>query len=207
MTLTKSFLRVLFLSLGVPMLAVAAQADPMPGKSATDPMPTASDRAMMPGLKVGDAAADFTLPSATGGEVALKALLAEGNVALVFVRSADWCPFCRRQLQDLEKDLAAIQATGVTLVAISYDAPETNAAAVAKLGLTFPLLSDVGSHVIDAYGIRNREAKGRGVGIPHPVVFIVDQSGTIRVKLMRDGYKERPESAEIIAGVKGVTAR
>ena len=157
-----------------------------------------------PGLKVGDRAPAFTLPIGSGSEVSLQALLAKGPVALVFVRSADWCPFCRRQLQDLQKDLADIQAAGVQLVALSYDSPETNAAAVTKLGLTYPLVSDVGSKVIDAYGIRNIEAKGRAEGIPHPVVFIIDQQGTIRVKLMRESYRERPESAEIIRGVKSL---
>ena len=158
----------------------------------------------LPGRKVGDTAADFTLKNAAGQDVALKALLKQGKVALVFYRSADWCPFCRNQLQDLQKKLGDIEASGVQLVALSYDSPATNAAATAKLGLTFALLSDVGSKVIDAYGIRNSEAKGRGAGVPHPVVFILDQKGTVRAKLARDGYRERPESAEIIAAVKSI---
>ena len=91
-----------------------------------------------PGLKVGDLAPAFTLPTGSDSEVSLQALLAKGPVALVFVRSADWCPHCRRQLQDLQKDLTDLQATGVQLVAVSYDSPDTNAAAVTKLGLTYP---------------------------------------------------------------------
>lgn len=160
--------------------------------------------AEMPGLKVGDRAPDFTLANGSAEKVALAALLKQGPVALVFVRSADWCPFCRKQLQQLQAALGEIEATGVRVVALSYDAPAVNAAAVQKLGLTFPLLSDEGSKVIDAYGIRNQEAKGRGAGIPHPVVFVVDPAGVIRVKLMRDNYRDRPESAEIIAAVKSL---
>ncbi len=156
--------------------------------------------AAMPGLKVGDHAIDFMLKDSTGSDVALQSLLKQGKVALAFVRSANWCPFCRKQLQDLQKNLPAIQATGIQLVAISYDSPATNATAAAKLGLTFPLLSDVGSKVIDAYGIRNHEATGHADGIPHPVLFLLDQKGVIRVKLMRDGFRERPEASEIIAG-------
>lgn len=159
----------------------------------------------MPGLKVGDKAGDFTLKNSSGQDVALHDLLKKGKVALVFVRSADWCPFCRRQLQDLERNLKDIESTGAQIVAISYDSPATLTAAAAKLGLTFPLLSDTGSRTIDAYGIRNHEAKGRGDGIPHPVVFILDQQGIIRVKLMRDGYRDRPESSEIIAGAKSIS--
>jgi peroxiredoxin len=156
----------------------------------------------LPGLKVGDKAIDFTLQSNGGEHISLKALLAKSPVVLVFVRSADWCPFCRAQLQALQKDLKAIESTGARLIAVSYDAPATNATAAAKLALTFPLLSDTGSKTIDAYGIRNREATGRAEGIPHPVVYILDQHGVIRVKLMRDSYRDRPESEEIIAGVK-----
>ncbi len=158
----------------------------------------------LPGRKVGDTAADFTLKNAAGQDVALKALLKQGKVALVFYRSADWCPFCRRQLQDLQKNLKEIEAAGVQLIGVSYDAPATSAAAAAKLGLTFPMLSDPGSKTIEAYGILNHDATGRAAGVPHPVVFILDQKGTVRAKLARDGYRERPESAEIIAAVKSV---
>lgn len=165
---------------------------------------SAADMAMIPGLAVGAKAADFTLKDAAGDDVALSALLQKGKVALVFYRSADWCPFCKKQLQELQKNLKEIEATGVRIVGISYDAPATSAAAAAKLGITFPLLSDTGSKVIDAYGIRNAEAKGKSAGVPHPVVFIVDQHGVIRVKLAREAYRDRPETAEIIAGVMSI---
>lgn len=158
----------------------------------------------IPGLKVGAKAVDFTLKNAAGQDVALKALLEKGPVVLAFVRSADWCPFCRKQLQELQKDLSAIEATGVQLVTISYDPVATNAAASTKLGLTLPLLSDPGSKVIDAYGIRNEDAKGRSAGVPHPVLFVVDRGGVIRAKLMRETFRDRPESAEIIAAVKSI---
>lgn len=158
--------------------------------------------AEQPGLKVGESAPDFTLASSTGGSVTLTTTLAEGPVALVFVRSADWCPFCRRQLEDLQASLKEIEAAGLRLIAVSYDTPATGAAAAKKLGLTYPLLSDPDSKVITAYGILNHEAKGKGAGIAHPVAFILDRQGVIRAKLMRDNYRDRPESAEIIAAAK-----
>lgn len=158
----------------------------------------------VPGLEIGARAPAFSLPSSTGGSVDLGELLARGPVALAFVRSADWCPYCRRQLQGLEKNLAQLKTAGVQLVALSYDAPAINAAAAKKLGLTFPLLSDAGSAVIDAYGIRNHEARGRSAGVPHPVLFLVDAQGVIRAKLARDNYRDRPEVAEILAAAKAL---
>ena len=156
------------------------------------------------GLKVGDTAPDFTLKSASGEDVTLKDLLAPGPIALVFFRSAEWCPYCRRQLEELQTDRARIEASGVRLVALSYDSPAALAAATAKLVVTYPLLSDAGSRVIDAYGVRNAEAKGRAAGVPHPAIFLIDQKGKIQAKLMRDGYRERPGSDEIVAAAKNL---
>lgn len=41
-------------------------------------------------VAIGEKAPDFTLNDQDGNEVSLASLLAEGNVALVFFRSADW---------------------------------------------------------------------------------------------------------------------
>jgi peroxiredoxin len=68
-----------------------------------------------------------------------------------------------------------------------------------KREITYPLLSDVGSRVIDAYGVRNLEAKGSRIdGVPHPATFIVDKNGVIRAKLFREGYRERHSADELI---------
>ncbi|MBT5900596.1 MAG: redoxin domain-containing protein, partial [Opitutaceae bacterium] len=157
--------------------------------------------AEMPGLKVGDRAPEFTLASGTGSEISLADLRKNGPVILVFVRSADWCPHCRRQLQGLEADRAELEAHGAQLVALSYDSAATQAQAVAKLGLTYPLLADPGSKTIDAYGIRNHEARGKGLGVPHPAIFVVDRTGVIRAKLMEESYRDRPSSEAIQAAL------
>jgi peroxiredoxin len=67
--------------------------------------PAAVYAAESPGLAVGTKAVDFDLANGTSGQISLSGLLAKNPVALVFVRSADWGPFCRSQLQDRQKDL------------------------------------------------------------------------------------------------------
>jgi len=172
----------------------------------TELKPTMADgmALKMPGLQVGTKAPDFALKDASGREVSLQSLLAKGKVALAFYRSADWCPYCMAQMKDLQANLTKIQGAGVTLVGISYDSPETLTRVLGKHGLTFPLLADAGSRTIDAYGIRNQEAKGRAAGVAHPVLFLLDQQGVIRAKLMRDNYKDRPEVDEIIAAASSI---
>lgn len=160
--------------------------------------------AASPGLKVGERAPDFNLVSGTGTEVSLAELRQNGPVVLVFVRSADWCPYCRKQLQDLEANRAALEASGAQLVGLSYDDAETQAKAVAKLGLTFPLLSDPGSKTIEAYGILNEEGRGKGAGLPHPAIFVIDGDGTIQAKLMEESYKDRPSNEVVQAAIDGL---
>lgn len=173
-------------------------------KTEVKPMMADGMAMLTPGLQVGATAPGFVLKDASGQDVSLQSLLAKGKVALAFYRSADWCPYCRSQLKDLQANLAKIQGAGVQLVGISYDSPETLTRVMAKQGITFPLLADVGSRTIDAYGIRNQEAKGRAAGVAHPVLFLLDQQGVIRAKLMRDNYKDRPEVDEIVAAAKSI---
>ncbi len=102
----------------------------------------------------------------------------------------------------LQSDLKEIKATGGHVVAISYDSPEVLKRFAARKSIGYPLLSDTGSKTIDAYGIRNKEAKGRASGIPYPGAFIVGTDGTIRAKLFLEGYKDRATPEAIAQALK-----
>lgn len=109
------------------------------------------------------------------------------------------------QLQTSQEEL---RAAGLQVVAVSYDSEEILKRFAAKREITFPLLADPGSKVIEAFGIRNREAAGGRIdGVPYPGTFILDREGIIRAKLFHDGYKERHTSTEIIEAWRKVAAR
>ena len=67
-------------------------------------------------------------------------------------------------------------------------------------GITYPLLSDEGSHTIDAYGIRDAQ----GEGIPHPGTILIDSAGFIRAKLFQEGFAARHSVEALIAAAKGL---
>lgn len=92
------------------------------------------------------------------------------------------------------------------MVAISYDSADVLQSFARRRGIAFPLLSDPDSRLIEAFGIRNREAKGTRIdGVPYPGTFIVDARGRIRAKLFHEGYQKRHTSSEILAVVEGLT--
>ena len=57
--------------------------------------------------------------------------------------------------------------------------------------ITFPLLSDPESKTIKAYGILNREEKGKSAGVPYPGTYVVDKNGVVRAKLFHEGPFQR----------------
>jgi peroxiredoxin len=71
--------------------------------------------------------------------------------------------------------------------------------------VTFPLLSDPGSRVIDRYGLRDEAYAGkREDGIPHPAVFVLDAKGRVRWMKIEADFRERPSNAEIAAAIDGM---
>ena len=67
-----------------------------------------------------------------------------------------------------------------------------------KQKIEFALLSDPDHKVIEAYGLLNKEAKGKQEGIAYPGTMILDKDGVIRAKLFFDGYRERHAAEDII---------
>lgn len=156
------------------------------------------------GLAVGDQAAPFKLNDQAGNKVSLADLTAEhGNVALVFYRSADWCPYCKNQVAGLEENRATLEAAGLTLVGISYDSVNVIERFSKEKSIGFTMLSDPGSTTIDAYKIRNTKVRpGRAEGIPHPTIFLVNKEGKITAKLREENFRERPTIEAIVAAAK-----
>jgi thiol-disulfide isomerase/thioredoxin len=65
-----------------------------------------------------------------------------------------WCPYCKMELQALEAALPEIAARGASLVAISPQTAPNSRKSQRDNKLSFPILSDAGSEVANAFGIR-----------------------------------------------------
>ena len=104
----------------------------------------------------------------------------------------------------LQRDLKSIEDAGIQLVGISYDEPAALKRFADQMKISFPLLSDPGSKMIDAYHIRNEAAKGRAEGVPNPGTFILDREGVIRAKLFLEGYRERHTTDALIEAAKTI---
>ena len=169
-------------------------------------------------LSVGAPAPDFSLPNATGDQVTLSKLLAQGPVVLAFYRGG-WCPYCSIELRALQSRISEISAAGATLVAISPQTPDNSLSTAEKLELEFPVLSDVGNQVARDYGLvfsLPEDLRGVYAGwgldiatangdesfeLPLPATFVIGADGIVAWKFADADYTKRAEPDEVIAAL------
>ncbi|MGM7778068.1 thioredoxin-dependent thiol peroxidase [Arthrobacter sp. KNU-44] len=97
----------------------------------------------------GGTAPDFTLKDHTGREVSLASY--RGRNTVIYFYPAASTPACAKQACDFRDSLATLQAAGYEVLGISPDTVKDLEKFVAEEALTFPLLSDEGHHVAEAY--------------------------------------------------------
>ncbi|MEO6405414.1 MAG: peroxiredoxin-like family protein [Ferruginibacter sp.] len=160
------------------------------------------------GLKVGDKAPQFLGTDNSGKPFNLKRQLKTGNVVIIFYRG-QWCPFCNKELSQLNDSLSLITAKGATVIAITPETKENVAKTIGKTKASFPILSDSALKIMKMYkvnfavdettqvkykkyGIVFSEANGsNGANLPVPATYIVGKNGKIKYAFFNPDYKVR----------------
>jgi peroxiredoxin len=127
--------------------------------------------------------------------------MGEKGVAVFFVRSADWCPFCKKQLVDVNKELARFRALGLNVVSVSVDQVPEIAAFAAEQRIGYTMLADPDGAVNLRLGIRDEQypVGSAAFGVPRPTAYIIDRSGTIRARYMEPTFRTRPDPEKILS--------
>jgi peroxiredoxin len=155
------------------------------------------------GIQPGRHIPDFSLKDQNGSERNFDSLRGKHGLLILFNRSADWCPFCKAQLVDLEGARKKFEARGVNVIAITYDSPAILSSFAARKSIHFTMLSDPGSKTIDAFGIRNPETTGYEAGVPVPNYYLIDPSGVIRFRHAESGLTDRITANYLYAAIYG----
>jgi len=124
----------------------------------------------------------------------LAAVMGPKGVAIFFVRSADWCPFCKGQLVDVNRHFAQFKALGLNVVSMSVDEVKLIAEFHDAQHIGYTMLSDPKGDINLALGIRDTHYPVGDVafGVPRPTLYVVDKTGLIRLRYMEPTYKTRP---------------
>jgi peroxiredoxin Q/BCP len=129
-------------------------------------------------LQPGDVAPEFTLPDADGNPVSLSSF--RGRRVVVYFYPAAMTPGCTKEAVDFRNSSDELDAADVAVLGISPDELKKLVKFRDRDDLTFPLLSDPDTKVLQAYGAYG-EKKLYGktmVGVIRST-FIVDADGRI----------------------------
>ncbi|MBO4256658.1 peroxiredoxin [Streptomyces griseorubiginosus] len=129
---------------------------------------------MAQGIKVGDKAPDFTLPSQSGEPVRLYDWLGEGAVVLYFYPKDD-TRGCTAEACAFRDSHEVFTDAGAQVIGVSSDSVDRHAAFAGRHSLPFTLLSDEGARVRKAYGVPTTFGL-----IPGRVTYVIDRQGTVR---------------------------
>ncbi|MGH9678464.1 MAG: peroxiredoxin family protein [Candidatus Acidiferrales bacterium] len=150
------------------------------------------------GLDVGQKAPAFSAPDQFGNVQTLDSLRGPKGTVLLFYRSADWCPYCKGQLIQLQAAMARFEKQGIKLAGISYDSVAILKFFSNRRKIEYPLLSDPDSKIIREYHVLNTEAVGQNQGMARPGYFFIDTHGVIREKFFEAKYRERLTGNDVL---------
>ncbi|MFA7097053.1 MAG: TlpA disulfide reductase family protein [Gammaproteobacteria bacterium] len=93
---------------------------------------------------------------------------------------ADWCPYCKDEMQDIEPVYRKYRDAGLLVLAINVMQPaETAQAFMQKLDVSYDVLLDRQGDVARNYGV---------LGLP--TTYFIDREGTVRAKIHGESTAE-----------------
>jgi peroxiredoxin Q/BCP len=131
-------------------------------------------------LKPGTPAPPFTLPDQDATPVTLAGLLQAGPLILYFY-PADFTPGCTREACSIRDLHQQILATGLQVVGVSPQSPDSHRQFRERYELPFPLLSDVDKLAVKAYDVNGP----LGFGVRR-ATFLIGTDGVIESAVLAD---------------------
>ena len=124
------------------------------------------------GLKEGDSAREFTLPSQDGKTIRLADF--HGKTVVLYFYPKDDTPGCTKEACSFRDDAMKFRELKTEIVGVSTDNVESHKQFQMKYGLNFTLLSDPEKKVTKLYGVKTL------FGLADRVTFVIDKEGVIR---------------------------
>lgn len=185
---------------------------------AADATGAASATAIHP-LLVGAEAPAVMVKNAEGTTINLAEYVKEEPTILIFYRGS-WCPYCVKQLTQLEGHVSELQKLGYRIAAISQDTHATNGKAQTQHKLSFPILSDLSMEAAQKFGLAfqvdaetTTRYKGYGIDLVGlygrteplmavPAVFLFNKEGKISFQYVNPDYRIRLAPEVLVAAAK-----
>ena len=97
-----------------------------------------------------------------------------------------------------------MKALGYNLAAVTYDGVTALERFAGRTGIGYPLLSDEGSRIIEAFNLLDPgpSKSTPWYGIARPMIVTVDTDGIVRQRFSTRGYRDRPEVGAVLEAIR-----
>ena len=129
-------------------------------------------------LTKGQATPAFDLPKMQTGQLQFPQELKGNVIAIRFW--ADWCPFCKTEMRDIEPVYQKYKDQGLVILAINVRQDQSTVQAFIKdLGISYDVLLDETGEVARAYGVSGL-----------PISFFIGRDGTLQTRILGESTPE-----------------
>jgi len=147
-------------------------------------------------IKVGDKAADFTLPDTDRKLRSLKEFSGKKIVLAFFVGA--FTATCTKEMCEFRDSMARLVDLNAQVIGISVNDPFSNKAFSEKNRLPFPILSDYKREVTRTYELELPNFAGLdGYTVAKRSIFVIDSKGIVQYVWISDNPAVEPNYQEI----------
>jgi peroxiredoxin len=149
------------------------------------------------GLKNGDSAPGFIAIDNSGTTLHLKALLKSHKAVVLFFYRGQWCPYCNKQIKQLQDSLQLLTAKGAYVIGVTPETAENINKTLDKTHTSFSIIQDKGYKIMKAYQVNYvvddvmfGKLKNYGIDLeknngnadhvlPVPATYVINSAGKI----------------------------
>lgn len=166
-------------------------------------------------------APDFAVKDQFGNKLILEEMILESKVLLVFYRGS-WCPYCKRHLSMLQKNLDEIIAAGTKVVIVTPEKPEFIEQMTERTEEKLSIVHDQYGLMMKDYrvdfdvnkenvpkfynltmkNVQEYNSEETSDILPIPATFVINPQGTFDYIHFDPDYKNRSSFEDIIKSLK-----
>jgi peroxiredoxin len=168
------------------------------------------------GLKKGAAAPAFIATDNTGKSIGLKTLLKEHKAVVLFFYRGQWCPYCNKQIKELQDSLQLLTNKGAYVIAVTPETNDNIKKTIDKTHASFSIIQDKGYKIMKAYDVNYTvdpamlgKLKNYGVDLeknngnadhilPVPATYVISHAGKISYVHFDKDYTKRASVQDIL---------
>jgi peroxiredoxin len=171
------------------------------------------------GLKSGVTAPAFSGKDNAGKTIELRSLLKKHKAVVLFFYRGEWCPYCNKQIKELQDSLQLVSDKGAYVVGVTPETGDNINKTIDKTHASFSIIQDKDYKIMKAYDVNYTvsdqtfaQLKKYGVDLeknngnkdhvlPVPATYVIGSNGKIIFVHFDKDYTRRASVSAILAAL------